>query len=59
MRKKDKNSKDSRNDQYRLRLNEEERAMLDTLSVETGENRSDILRRALKAEYNLTFLGRD
>lgn len=45
--------KDSKTDQYRLRLNSEERAMLEYLSEKLETDMSDILRRGLKIQYNM------
>lgn len=42
---------DSRNKQYRVRLNNEEDDMLAFCSQETGEAKSEIFRKALKAYY--------
>ena len=41
----------SRDKQYRVRLNDEEENMLSFCSEETGEAKSDIFRKALKAYY--------
>ena len=41
----------SRDKQYRVRLNDEEDEMLSFCSEETGEAKSDIFRKALKAYY--------
>lgn len=43
-----------KNGQYRLRLSDEEAGMLDYISGKTGESKADILRNALKMQYNLT-----
>jgi len=45
---------DSRDKQYRVRLNDEEDDMLDFCSEETGEAKSEIFRKALKAYYENT-----
>ena len=45
---------DSRNKQYRVRLNEVEEKMLNYCSHETGEAKSMIFRKALKAYYENT-----
>ena len=42
---------DSRDKQYRVRLNEEEDGMLNFCSEETGEAKSEIFRKALKSYY--------
>lgn len=48
---------DSRDKQYRVRLNEEESLMLDFCSEETGEAKSEIFRKALKAYYeNIKYI---
>lgn len=48
---------DSRDKQYRVRLNEEENLMLDFCSEETGEAKSEIFRKALKAYYeNIKYI---
>lgn len=44
---------DSKADQYRLRLNKEDRSMLEHLSVESGMSMSEILRRGLRIQYNM------
>lgn len=44
----------SRDKQYRVRLNDEEDEMLSFCSEETGEAKSDIFRKALKAYYENT-----
>lgn len=43
----------SKTNQYRLRMNDKEMDMLNHLSVETGEKKSDILRKALRNYYLL------
>lgn len=43
-----------KNEQYRLRLSQEEAGMLAYISNKTGESKADILRNALKMQYNLT-----
>lgn len=45
--------KSPRNDGYRLRLNAEEREMLNYLADETGLNASEILRSGIKIQYNI------
>lgn len=45
---------DSRNKQYRVRLNDTEDDMLSFCSNETGEAKSEIFRKALKAYYENT-----
>lgn len=40
--------------QYRLRMSSEESKMLDEMSVYTGLDKSEILRRAMKMYYNLS-----
>lgn len=42
---------DSRDKQYRIRLNDVEDDMLDFCSTETGEAKSEIFRKALKSYY--------
>lgn len=49
-------SEDSRNKQYRLRMNDEESQMLDYISGKTGESKADILRKSLANYYELTLL---
>lgn len=44
---------DSKNNQYRLRMSDEESEMLKILSEESGLSRADILRKALKNYYGL------
>ena len=44
----------SRDKQYRVRLNDDEEKMLSFCSEETGEAKSDIFRKALKAYYENT-----
>lgn len=46
--------KDSRDKQYRVRLNDVEDEMLSFCSEETGEAKSEIFRKALKAYYENT-----
>ena len=45
---------DSRDKQYRVRLNDVEDEMLSFCSEETGEAKSEIFRKALKAYYENT-----
>lgn len=45
---------DSRDKQYRIRLNDAEDEMLGFCSLETGEAKSEIFRKALKAYYENT-----
>ena len=45
---------DSRDKQYRVRLNDAEDEMLSFCSEETGEAKSEIFRKALKAYYENT-----
>lgn len=45
---------DSRDKQYRVRLNDEEDEMLSFCSQETGEAKSEIFRKALKSYYENT-----
>lgn len=42
-----------RGNRYEIRLSDEELDMLNQISEGTGEERSDILRKALKSSYNL------
>lgn len=42
-----------RTEQYRLRLDKEERAMLERLSMEYNLSMSEILRRGLQIQYNM------
>ncbi len=44
---------DSKTDQFRVRLDAEERAMMEHLSVESGMSMSEILRRGLRIQYNM------
>lgn len=44
---------DSKTDQFRVRLDAEERAMMRHLSVESGMSMSEILRRGLRIQYNM------
>lgn len=44
---------DSKTDQFRVRLDAEERAMMEHLSVESGISMSEILRRGLRIQYNM------
>ncbi|WP_130436408.1 plasmid mobilization protein [Cuneatibacter caecimuris] len=44
---------DTKTDQYRLRLNDEERTMLEHLAEESGVSMSEILIRGLRMQYNL------
>lgn len=43
---------DARRDAYRLRLNKEERAMLEWLAAEHGLTLAESLRRAIRQTYN-------
>lgn len=36
---------------FRIRMNEEEKSILDKLMILTGKNRSDVVREALKTYY--------
>ena len=42
-----------KSNQYRLRMTDEELAMLDFVSGKTGESKADVFRRLLKMAYNL------
>ena len=44
---------DPKSERFLLRLDSEDRAMLEHLSAESGMNMSDILRRGLKIQYNM------
>lgn len=44
---------DAKNKQYRLRMNNEESALLDYLSVETGKSKADIIRESIKMYSNI------
>ena len=44
-------SENSKNGQYRLRINDEESDMLEYISSKTGETKADILRKSLKIYY--------
>lgn len=44
---------DAKNKQYRLRMNNEESALLDYLSVETGKSKADIIRESIKMYGNI------
>ena len=46
---------DSRDKQYRVRLNDEEDDMLSFCSEETGEAKSEIFRKALKSLREVEF----
>ena len=48
-------NKDSRDNQYRLRMSDEEVEMLNNLSVKTCKTKAEILREALKMYHNLTI----
>ena len=48
-------NKDSRGNQYRLRMSDEEVEMLNNLSVKTHKTKAEILREALKMYHNLTI----
>lgn len=47
---------DAKRDGYRLRLNEEERDMLDILKIKTGRSISEILRKGIELQYYLEDL---
>lgn len=43
----------SKTDQFRVRLDAEDRAMMEHLSVESGMSMSEILRRGLRIQYDM------
>ena len=43
----------SRNCCYKIRMTEDEMAVLDNISRKTGKNKSDILREGLQMQHNL------
>ena len=45
--------KESRHDQYRLRLSEKERSMLNYISEKERMTASDVLRKGILIQYNL------
>lgn len=48
-------NKDSRDNQYRLRMSDEEVEMLNDLSAKMHKTKAEILREALKMYHNLTI----
>lgn len=44
---------DAKRGQYRLRMCEEDEAMLDFVCANTGESKAEVIRRGIKYAYNL------
>ena len=47
----------AKNNQYRIRLSDEELDKLNYLSFETDKSKADVIRDALKMYYNLKIYG--